>query len=214
MAWRVAKSLFHLREQINSLAPDRNKRSDGTIGDAAHRRQGSNSDHNPWIADGGTGVVTALDITHDPENGCDCNQIVQSLINSRDSRIKYIIWQQRIISSVVQPWLWRPSSGHTSHLHLSVKSTKAHFDAQQDWLIDNIGSLFRTLQIVTPFMRGSDVRKVQEKLRELNYLTNDSDVDGIYGPDTETAVRNFQTDRGLRVDGIVGRRTYGALGID
>ncbi|HKV33547.1 MAG TPA: hypothetical protein VJP89_04485, partial [Pyrinomonadaceae bacterium] len=61
MAWRVAKSLLRLREQINELAPNRSKASDGTIGDAAHASR--KSDHNPWVKDGSIGVVTAMDIT-------------------------------------------------------------------------------------------------------------------------------------------------------
>lgn len=214
MAWRVAKSLLHLREQINKIAPDRSKASDGTIGDENHRSR--KSDHNPWVRDGGIGVVTALDITHDPEDGCDCEQLVQSLVNSHDSRIKYIIWNRRIISSTVQPWLWRKYSGrnpHSKHFHLSVKSNKTSYDSQKDWQIDNFQGLHRTLELDTPHMRGGDVRKVQQKLRELGYLTNDNDVDGIYGPDTEGAVKKFQSDRNIKVDGIVGLQIYEKLGI-
>ncbi|MCH2244961.1 MULTISPECIES: peptidoglycan-binding domain-containing protein [Crocosphaera] len=40
------------------------------------------------------------------------------------------------------------------------------------------------------------------------------DVDDIYGPKTEAAVRQFQTDQGIMIDGVVGPETYGQLGID
>jgi hypothetical protein len=136
MAWRTAQSLVRLREQINQKAPRRSKASDGTIGDAAHATR--NSDHNPWVSDGAIGVVTALDITHDPGGGCDAEQIVQALINSRDARIKYIIWNRHIISSQVQPWVWRNYAGsnpHTRHFHLSVKSEKANYDSVVTWQI-------------------------------------------------------------------------------
>ena len=91
MAWRVAKSLLHLRDQINQAAPNRSKASDGTIGDAAHASR--DSDHNPWVQDGDVGVVTAMDITDDPGDRCDAEQIVQALLRSRDARIKYIMAQ-------------------------------------------------------------------------------------------------------------------------
>ena len=54
--------------------------------------------------------------------------------------------------------------------------------------------------------RGDAVKAVQEKL-ELG-------ADGIFGPQTETAVKNFQHSKGLQADGIVGPATIAALGID
>lgn len=47
----------------------------------------------------------------------------------------------------------------------------------------------------------------------LNFVkgVNDLDVDGIFGPKTEAAVRAFQSDENLTVDGIVGRYTWSAL---
>jgi peptidoglycan hydrolase-like protein with peptidoglycan-binding domain len=47
----------------------------------------------------------------------------------------------------------------------------------------------------------------------LNFVkgVNDLVLDGIFGPKTEAAVRGFQSDENLTVDGIVGRYTWGAL---
>jgi peptidoglycan hydrolase-like protein with peptidoglycan-binding domain len=39
-------------------------------------------------------------------------------------------------------------------------------------------------------------------------------IDGIFGPVTNTAVRDFQGGEGLAADGIVGPRTWAALGGD
>jgi peptidoglycan hydrolase-like protein with peptidoglycan-binding domain len=47
----------------------------------------------------------------------------------------------------------------------------------------------------------------------LNFVagTDDLDVDGIFGPKTEAAVRGFQQNENLAVDGIVGKQTWTAL---
>jgi len=37
-------------------------------------------------------------------------------------------------------------------------------------------------------------------------------VDGIFGPKTENAVKDFQTAKKIEVDGIVGPQTWHALG--
>lgn len=127
MAWRVAKSLLVLRDQINARAPGRSKASDGTIGDDIHATQGSDSDHNPWYRPVGDpdGIVTALDVTHDPAHGCDIDVLSDQLAASRDPRIKYLIANSLILSGNggPSPWTWRPYSGsdpHTNHMHVSV----------------------------------------------------------------------------------------------
>jgi peptidoglycan hydrolase-like protein with peptidoglycan-binding domain len=47
----------------------------------------------------------------------------------------------------------------------------------------------------------------------LNFVkgVDDLDVDGIFGPKTEAAVRDFQQNENLAVDGIVGKQTWTAL---
>lgn len=127
MAWRLAKSLETLRDQVNAKWPNRDKSLDGTIGDAAH--QATKSDHNPNSA----GVVTAMDITHDPANGLDARKLAETLVASRDPRIKYIISNAQIISSQTSPWIWRPYSGanaHRQHVHISVAGD---YDDTRPW---------------------------------------------------------------------------------
>ena len=58
---------------------------------------------------------------------------------------------------------------------------------------------------------GSTVKTMQQKLKNWGYYTGS--VDGIYGPITKKAVEYFQRKNGLYVDGIVGTKTLGALGM-
>ncbi|MFK3936437.1 NlpC/P60 family protein [Alkalihalobacillus sp. NPDC078783] len=57
---------------------------------------------------------------------------------------------------------------------------------------------------------GQAVKDLQTKLVNHGYNTNG--VDGIFGAGTEAAVRSFQADKGLSVDGLAGRQTISALG--
>lgn len=133
MTWRVALSLLVLRDQIDALYPNRNKASDGTIGDAAHQAQ--QSDHNP----DSQGIVRALDITHDPQHGCDIDQISDALAAAQDLRVSYVI-ANRLITGPDYGWIWTSYSGddpHTGHLHLSVVSTSMA-DKQYAWYLPRL----------------------------------------------------------------------------
>lgn len=59
---------------------------------------------------------------------------------------------------------------------------------------------------------GTEVTQIQTRLKNWGYYTGS--VDGIYGSQTTTAVRYFQSKNGLYVDGIAGTRTLQALGIN
>lgn len=56
---------------------------------------------------------------------------------------------------------------------------------------------------------GAEVRYLQDLLREAGYL--DSPATGYFGANTNRAVRAFQADYGLRVDGIAGVKTIATL---
>lgn len=74
----------------------------------------------------------------------------------------------------------------------------------------------RILRLASPLMQGGDVKRLQMKLRQLTppLLDSDDEIDGFYGEKTEAAVRKFQENKGLEVDGVVGTETYKALDID
>lgn len=58
---------------------------------------------------------------------------------------------------------------------------------------------------------GAPVKEVQCQLRDFGYYTGG--LDGIFGYQTEQALKRFQEDHGLNVTGIVDQKTYDALGI-
>ena len=59
--------------------------------------------------------------------------------------------------------------------------------------------------------KGSAVRKLQEKLLERGYKLPRYGADGDYGNETVAAVKAFQKDWGLKVDGIAGPETQKML---
>ncbi len=59
---------------------------------------------------------------------------------------------------------------------------------------------------------GAEVKEVQRRLKNWGYYTGA--VDGIFGAGTKKAVVAFQKKNGLTADGIVGKATYAALGMN
>jgi N-acetylmuramoyl-L-alanine amidase len=67
----------------------------------------------------------------------------------------------------------------------------------------------RTLYLRSPAFRGDDVRELQRMLNALGFDAGKQD--GIFGPRTAHAVREFQRNVGAKVDGIVGLDTVRSL---
>lgn len=199
MSWRECKSLSKLLQQVNARYPGRSKVSDGEIGDSAHQKR--KSDHDPNAA----GVVTAIDITNDPHGQPNSRDLAETLVASRDKRIKYLISNGQICSSTLAPWAWRPyhgTNGHFHHVHISVSASPKLYDDQSDWNLDLKLPATRQLQLGD---KGAEVRVLQIALK----IT----ADGVFGSGTKHAVEIFQAGHGLREDGLVGPQTRKALGI-
>lgn len=120
-----------LRNQIDARWPNRDKRSDGWIGDAAH--QGRTSDHNP----DSKGLVHAIDIDEDLNGSNNDNRWLadQIIANARlgragSDRLKYVVYEDKIASGTYPTtfWTWRGDNyGHTIHMHISF-TTKGEND--------------------------------------------------------------------------------------
>ena len=58
---------------------------------------------------------------------------------------------------------------------------------------------------------GSEVRKMQQALKEKGYDLGSSGADGLFGAQTQAALRQYQQDKGLRADGVAGSGTLDSL---
>lgn len=69
--------------------------------------------------------------------------------------------------------------------------------------------LTRILKLKSPNMRGEDVRWAQARLNAIGY--NSGTPDGIFGPNTDKAVKAFQKAQGLSQDGDIGPNTWAKM---
>lgn len=227
MTWRLANALVALRNGVNARWPRRDKRSDGTIGDAAHAARAS--DHNPWVIVGGLGVVRAIDIDVDGIDAAWLAEQLRKLGAAGDRRLRdggYLILNGRITRADFSGWVvYTGTNRHTAHLHVSFSRTAAGFDDGRPWsFLSASPTPSPTPSRPTPdrptparptLRRGSTgalVRDLQAFLRRVypRYAGNLA-ADGMFGLQTEAAVREFQRRSRLAVDGIVGPKTWAAL---
>lgn len=127
--WYLAPSLVALRNEINARWPNRDKASDGSVGDTAHSAR--KSDHNPDWDSGG--VVRAIDVDKD---GINVEQLLGAVV--RDHRVAYVIWNRQIASATEDgnPWDWEPYNGsnpHDKHIHISIKHSWTAENDQSRW---------------------------------------------------------------------------------
>ena len=59
--------------------------------------------------------------------------------------------------------------------------------------------------------RGDEVRRIQNKLKSLGFFNGA--VDGIYGVQTQSAVKRYQRSVGITADGVAGPKTLLYLGL-
>jgi hypothetical protein len=144
-SWILVPCLVTLRDEFNRLAPNRDKASDGSIGDTAHAY--SSSDHNP--DETGTtpyedadrrNEVHAIDVDDDLRKaGWTMNRCLQIIIGrhrqGRDDRLQNVIYNRRIWS---RSWGWTAraytgASTHTEHAHFSARYTTAQENDTSPW---------------------------------------------------------------------------------
>lgn len=93
-----------------------------------------------------------------------------------------------------------PSTGSSS-------GGSSSYRAPKPLTIDNLRSCSVSLKLGD---RGEAVGAMQKYLARLSYIPMNA-PDGVFGQDTEAAVKRYQAAKGLVTDGIVGCRTFEAM---
>ena len=112
LAKKACPAAIAVLRQATALKPKRNKASDGLLPSAAHLKQNPNSDHNSGFA---------VDVTHEPAFGIDCNFAFIKL--QSDPRVKYLIFNGKIWSPEKGNHEYTGPNKHKHHLHISIKET-------------------------------------------------------------------------------------------
>lgn len=95
----------------------------------------------------------------------------------------------------------QPDRSHTMHANTSAVPQQPKRDASHDGKLEQ-GE------------RGEQVKQLQSQLAQLGAVGRDGKplhADGDFGGNTKYAVEQFQRERGLQVDGVVGNQTQAAL---
>ena len=125
IAKKATPAAIAVLRQATALSPSRKKVSDGLLPSAAHINQNPDSDHNTGLA---------VDLTDDPKNGIDCEDIFQKL--KEDKRVKYLIFKGKIWSAERAAEGDREYSGsnkHNKHLHISINGSMGNDTSPWFW---------------------------------------------------------------------------------
>lgn len=220
--WREAPSLLQLEREIQEHYPGT---TTWEIGDEAH--QATWSDHNPNEC---CDVVCAKDVLGNA--GLSLPSFVSHLIANPHPNLRYVIYARVIYkrSNGFKPEEYDGINAHQSHAHVSVgngpdgRSTSG-YSSTASWGIANLGK--KPTQPPTPskpstgtsklgskmptLRRGSKGRNVQILQALLGVWGWKVSVDGIFGPQTEKALKAFQAKYAKPSDGIAGPITWNAL---
>lgn len=126
---RLADSLKNLFAEIDAVWPNRDRRTDGWIGDKAHQQR--QSDHNP----DSRGIVHAIDIDKD---GINPELVVEACI-SENRPTSYVVWNRQIWSASkdFKPRKYTGSNPHTDHIHVSIRYGSQWESSDWGWGLAN-----------------------------------------------------------------------------
>lgn len=148
--WILVACLVTLRNEFNRIAANRDRTTDGSIGDTAH--QNSTSDHNqdefgkvPITDADKTNEVHAIDVDVDLRvSGLTMEKVVQFLLercrSGAENRLRYIIFNKRIWSAS-SGWVQKAYTGaspHTEHAHFSASYNSKHEASTASWHLEDL----------------------------------------------------------------------------
>lgn len=213
----LAPSLVALRNSVNAAFPHRDKTSDGWIGDAAHAA--TKSEHNPDAK----GCVHAIDVDID-DNDAGRDLRTEVIAACKGHRAVWYIISNGVIYSRTYGWAARKytgASGHFEHVHVSIQLTaSAEGDATLK-LTPRPGAAAPPAKapakppaaVTGEHKLGSRALRVGARGNDVAYVQRFLGIgaDGIFGSQTDTAVKRYQGMRGLHRDGIVGTATWAPM---
>jgi len=142
VAKKATPAAIAVLRQATAISPLRMKASDGLLPSNAHLKQSPVSDHNTGFA---------VDLTHDPKNGIDCEEIFEKL--KEDKRVKYLIFKGKIWSkekSKLGNRRYTGSNPHNKHLHISIESTMGTDTSPWFWWMNQPKIVNQVIAKVTP----------------------------------------------------------------
>ncbi|NIK12748.1 peptidoglycan recognition protein family protein [Alkalibacillus almallahensis] len=156
-----------------------------------------------------------------------------TVLKSGDSGEDVILLQQALVNNNFYPNIDADNNGVDGIYGPSTEDAVRRFQIVHELTVDGIAgpSTLSSLGLIdgnsgeisestvlSPGNSGESVRVLQQALVDNNFYPNidaeNNGVDGIYGPNTEDAVRRYQIMNGLTVDGIAGSETLTSLGLE
>ena len=230
MSWHLAPSLQKLRSEVNEKWPNRSKSHDGTIGDRAHSAR--KSDHNP----NGRGSVNAIDIT---AKGIDTAALIDAAKRHPSVRyiIHNRKIMNRDIGNF-RARAYHGSNPHTAHVHISIYQRQSAENDRRSWGLAGAstkapaknpaprkpGGKAPAFPLPAGHWYGPEsknpknhsgywerdragIKLWQEQMKRRGWRIT---PDGYYGKRSYEVCKQFQAEKGLRVDGGVGADTWRA----
>lgn len=205
----------------------------GTIGNSAHLTARTPEDHTPYSATGWPRPSPypwghACDVMPPPAGKGlpSLAQLGAQIAADRQSNLpgiswlKYLNWTTSVGRCVHETWMPEHKvrgSHDTGHIHLSARTDHTRVASAYDPVARIRGHVAplrpavkpkpavpafgRVIRVTNPLMRGRDVAVWQRRMQALKYPIAD---DGVFGLQSQAALKRFQRSKKITADGVLG----------